>query len=561
MADLHSDARMLIAVRVVVVTSLLLAALLIQFTVSGVLPINYLYLTTATTYAMTLGYIALGKMVSSRRINLSIQFAGDLIIVTMLVYFTGGLDSPFSFLYLVSIITAAMLLYRRGGLIAASGAVIMYGALTDLMYYGFLPYPTQNFFPPSVWTAGRLYMNLATNIAGFYATALLTSYISEKLRKTFQELDVNRQNLAELQALNQNVVQSIPSGLITLTPFGTVSFINPAGCQILDVTPQGLSGRNLVEAGIFSEQEWSELRNGLRSANVVRGEKDDFLRNGERRSLGYALTPLNTIHGSSYGFTLVFQDLTEMKQLEAQLRLKDRMAAVGELSAGIAHEIRNPLAAISGSVQVLKGSDRLTSQEQRLMSIILKESDRLNKSIADFLRFVKPQEKKALEFDIAASLNETLELLSNSAELKEGHRIEARIQPSSFSLVGDADQIRQVFWNIAKNAIQAMSGGGVLSVATEVSPAEYRILFSDTGRGFSDAEQRRLFQPFRTNFPTGTGLGMAISYRIIQEHGGRIAVDSAANTGTTITVSLPVTARVAGKAVKETAGDGVPVGG
>lgn len=556
MADLHSDARMLIAVRVVVVTSLLLAALLIQFTVSGVLPINYLYLTTATTYAMTLGYIALGKMVSSRRVNLSIQFAGDLIIVTMLVYFTGGLDSPFSFLYLVSIITAAMLLYRRGGLIAASGAVIMYGALTDLMYYGFLPYPTQNFFPPSVWTAGRLYMNLATNIAGFYATALLTSYISEKLRKTFQELDVNRQNLAELQALNQNVVQSIPSGLITLTPFGTVSFINPAGCQILDVTPQGLSGRNLVEAGIFSEQEWSELRNGLRSANVVRGEKDDFLRNGERRSLGYALTPLNTIHGSSYGFTLVFQDLTEMKQLEAQLRLKDRMAAVGELSAGIAHEIRNPLAAISGSVQVLKGSDRLTSQEQRLMSIILKESDRLNKSIADFLRFVKPQEKKALEFDIAASLNETLELLSNSAELKEGHRIESRIQPSSFNLVGDADQIRQVFWNIAKNAIQAMPAGGVLSVATEVWPGEYRILFSDTGRGFSDAEQRRLFQPFRTNFPTGTGLGMAISYRIIQEHGGRIAVDSAANAGTTITVTLPVAAKIAGKAVEAAMVDG-----
>lgn len=556
MADLHSDARMLIAVRVVVVTSLLLAALLIQFTVSGVLPINYLYLTTATTYAMTLGYIALGKMVSSRKINLSIQFAGDLIIVTMLVYFTGGLDSPFSFLYLVSIITAAMLLYRRGGLIAASGAVILYGALTDLMYYGFLPYPTQNFFPPSVWTAGRLYMNLATNIAGFYATALLTSYISEKLRKTFHELDVNRQNLAELQALNQNVVQSIPSGLVTLTPFGTVSFVNPAGCVILDVTPQELSGRNLVEAGIFSENEWSELRNGLRAVNVVRGEKDDFIRNGERRSLGYALTPLNTIHGSSYGFTLVFQDLTEMKQLEAQLRLRDRMAAVGELSAGIAHEIRNPLAAISGSVQVLKSSDRLTSQEQRLMSIILKESDRLNKSIADFLRFVKPQEKKALEFDIAASLNETLELLSNSAELKEEHRIEFLIQPSSFNLLGDADQIRQVFWNIAKNAIQAMPAGGVLTVATEVTPPEYRILFTDTGRGFSDAEQRRLFQPFRTNFPSGTGLGMAISYRIIQEHGGRIDVDSAANAGTTITISLPVISKVAGKQLEAVTVDG-----
>src|SRR5438132_6936361 len=186
------DARMLIAVRVVVVTTLLLAALIIQYTVRELLPINYLYTTAGVTYGLTLFYIGVSQVIASRKLNLAVQTAGDLLVETLLVYFTGGLDSPFSFMYLVSIITAAMLLYRRGGLMAASGAVILYGGLADLIYYGVLPVPEQTWFPASTgWTSSRLYLNMATNFAGFYATALLVSIISEKLQKTFEELDVN----------------------------------------------------------------------------------------------------------------------------------------------------------------------------------------------------------------------------------------------------------------------------------------------------------------------------------------------------------------------------------
>src|SRR5688572_29477094 len=232
---MSNDTRMLIAVRVVVVTTLLLAALIIQFTVGEVLPIDYLYIVAGTTYILTLIYIALGFMIPSRSINVMLQIAGDLLVETLLVYFTGGLDSPFSFLYLVSIITASMLLYRRGGLLAASGAVILYGVLVDLLYYKVLALPAES--PPIDWSASRLYFNMAANFLGFYATALLTSYISEQLQRTSLELDANRQNLAELRALNQNVVESIPSGLITLSSFGTASFINPAGTQILGKEP------------------------------------------------------------------------------------------------------------------------------------------------------------------------------------------------------------------------------------------------------------------------------------------------------------------------------------
>ncbi|HYD46934.1 MAG TPA: histidine kinase dimerization/phospho-acceptor domain-containing protein, partial [Terriglobales bacterium] len=411
---MSTDTRMLIAVRVVVVTTLLLAALIIQYTVGEVLPINYLYIAAGITYLLTLVYIALGFIVPSRGINVMIQIAGDLLVETLLVYFTGGLDSPFSFLYLVSIITASMLLYRRGGLLAASGAVILYGVLVDLLYYGVLPMPGESM--PIDWTASRLYFNMAANFSGFYATALLTSYLSEQLQRTSLELDANRQNLAELRALNQNVVESIPSGLITLSSFGTASFVNPAGANILQMEPLAILGRHVTELGFFDHDRWNEAREKLAAGDVVRKE-EELPVGGAPRSIGFAVSPLSTLDGKAAGYTLIFQDLTEMKKLEAEVRLKDRMAAVGELSAGIAHEIRNPLAAIAGSVQVLKGSKSLTPQEERLMSIVLKESERLNKSISDFLRFVRPQEKRAIEYDVAASLDETLDLLQNSPEL------------------------------------------------------------------------------------------------------------------------------------------------
>jgi two-component system sensor histidine kinase PilS (NtrC family) len=553
---MHTDARMLIAVRVVVVTTLLMASLIFQYTAaeSGreLLPINYIYLITGMAYALTLVYIIIGQLLASREINLMVQFAGDLLVETLLIYFTGGLDSPFSFLYLVSIITASMLLYRRGGLLTASGAVILYGALADVLYYEIIPVPLKAWFTPTSWTSSRLYFNMATNFVGFYATALLASYVSEKLQKTSEELTANRQNLAELRALNQNVVESIPSGVITLSRDGITSFINPAGLAILQTVLREIIGSHVADLGFFSVEEWTDVRARLTDGSVVRGERDLTFTNTSRR-VGFALTPLRTLDQKAAGYTLIFQDLTEMKKLEAEVRLKDRMAAVGELSAGIAHEIRNPLAAIAGSVQILRNSSSLSLQEQRLMSIVLKESERLNKSIAEFLRFVRPQERHPAAFDIAATLTETLELLANSPELRADHEILREIVPPSFLIVGDADQIRQVFWNLARNAVQAMQDGGRLTVRTFISDGAYNIVFADSGRGMTQADLQGLFQPFRTSFPSGTGLGMAISYRILQDHGGRIEVSSREGIGTAITVSLPLTA------TRPVTGDRLPV--
>ncbi len=544
------EVRSLVAIRVVVVTTLLLAALIIQSTSDVLLPLNYLYLVTGLTYALTIFYIVIGRYVHRRSLNLYIQFVGDIMLETLLVYFTGAVDSPFSFLYLVTIITASMLLYRRGGLIVASASVIFYGLLVDLMYWRVIPYPMPSVFAPTPWNELKLYLNLATNFAGFYATALLASYVSEQLRQAAFELDVNRQNLAQLKALNENVIESIPSGVLTLTYDGTVMFANPAARAKLDRIGIDPIGRHIIETGFFDRLSWDQSLAAVARESIDRGERGVIRQDGEEEIIGYALTPLRTLEGEPYGMALIFQDLTERRKLEEQVRMKDRMAAVGELSAGIAHEIRNPLAAISGSAQVLRKSEQLTTKEQRLMSIILTESERLNQSIASFLRFVKPQERSPEAFDVAASLTETLELLQNSVELSPEHRIVAEIDPEHYELFGDPNQIRQVFWNVAKNAIQAMPDGGALVVRTALRDNQYRIAFSDEGTGMSADERQRLFQPFRTTSAAGTGLGMAISYRIVQEHAGAIEVETQPGGGTTITIALPTATAATATAVQ-----------
>ena len=288
---MQAEVRTFITIRVVVVTTLLIAVLIVQFTIGAGLPINYLYLVSGVTYLLTILYVAVARRVRDRTVNLSIQIAGDLIVETLLIYYTGGLDSPFSFLYLVSIITASMLLYRRGGLFTASGCVMLYAGLGDLLYYGLVPAPEQQFFAQTTFTSLRLYLNMATNFAGFYATALLTSYVSEKLRETSIQLDANRRNLAQLTALNENVVASIPSGLFTVTPSGIIAFANPAASEIFNCDAIELVGRPLADLGLFPAEQWDALRESMVAKRVVRGERTDFRRGDELVTIGYAATP------------------------------------------------------------------------------------------------------------------------------------------------------------------------------------------------------------------------------------------------------------------------------
>ncbi len=243
--------------------------------------------------------------------------------------------------------------------------------------------------------------------------------------------------------------------------------------------------------------------------------------------------------GGEEGALIVFQDLTEVKKLERQARFNEQLAAVGELAAGIAHEIRNPLASISGSVQVLSNELTVGSAERRLMEIIVSESNRLSKILEEFLRFVRPQERRVAPFDVGENIKEVLELFRRSDEISDAHRIEDDIAPPSSLLAGDRDQIRQIIYNVAKNAVRAMPDGGTLIVEGREDGAWYSIKFRDTGRGMSEEEIARVFTPFSTAFDGGTGLGMAIVRRIVEDHGGAIDVESKPGEGTTVTILLP----------------------
>ena len=453
----------------------------------------------------------------------------------ILVYSSGGPTSVFTFLYLVVIGAAAFLLYRTGAVVIASVAALAHGLMVELTAYEVLPRPRMA--AVGLWGPERIGYNLGITIIGFYGVAFMVSYLSEKLRGTREELESRQKALSRIQTLYANVIASMSSGLVTADSRQRVTFLNQAGGDILGIVPARATGRLLPEIGLDLPSDWDEIRHRTRGREGYRAEVE-IQRGDSRRALGYSLRALKDPSGED-GALIVFQDLTEVKKLERQARFNEQLAAVGELAAGIAHEIRNPLASISGSVQVLSNELSVGSAERRLMEIIVSESNRLSKILEEFLRFVRPQERRVAVFDVAGSIREVLELFRLSDEVSDAHAIELDVAPPTSLLAADRDQIRQIIYNVAKNAVRAMPDGGTLTVEGREDGAWYSIKFRDTGRGMSEEEIARVFTPFSTAFDGGTGLGMAIVRRIVEDHGGAIDVESKPGEGTTVTILLP----------------------
>lgn len=496
------------------------------------------------TFAATLVYIALLRILRRRpTVQAYIQFFGDLLLITALVYYLGGIESPFSMLYLIVIAVASTLLRRRAGISVASVANVLYAALVLGLYFHWLPIPPG---VPETVPVFRLAYGLAVHCFGFYGVALLTSYLAHNVARAERELEEKREHLADLEVVHRDVIESISSGLITTDLEGVITSINQAGLSILERSTAELVGRPIRESGLFSPERWSELTAASESRRTLRAETE-LERDGDTgdtRYVGFSISQLNDADGRHRGYIVIFQDFSRWRKLEGELRIKDRMAAVGELAAGLAHEIGNPLAAISGSVQMLASAPNATPSQRKLIDILLKESQRLDRTIKGFLRFARPKERSSQPFDIARLLAENCELLRNSAEVSELHRIEVRLDPPSASVIADPDQVSQIFWNLARNSLRAMPGGGTLTVVGRLTDEHYRMQVIDTGRGMTEEQRANLFHPFQSFFDGGTGIGMAIVYRIVQEHGGRLDVESRPGGGTTITVELPAMSAV-----------------
>jgi len=536
----------------VVISSVVLPYFLLRLSVPEGQPPTFdlLFLIAGATYLASLVYIGLLRVLRRHPTwHAHLQFGGDLLLVTGLVYFFGGIGSPFSMLYLVVIMVASALLRRRSGFLVASAAYILYALLLTALARGWVAPPATQISSSEI--AWRLPYNLAIHLFGFYAVAFLTSYLADTVSRAERELEEKRDTLAYLEVLHRDVVQSISSGVISTDLVGRVTSVNRAAVEILGFSEEDLLGRPISDTGLFPVEDWPSH---ARRADLARQERAELelARSNERIPIGYTLSRLTDAAGSPAGWIVVFQDLSQWRKLEEELRIKDRMAAVGELAAGIAHEVGNPLAAISGSVQLLSGALPADDSQQRLLGIILKESQRLDRTIKGFLRFARPRERAPSRFDVAALLAENVALLRNSEEATGRHGFELALEPQSAFLVADADQISQIFWNLARNSLRAMPHGGTLAIRGTLDRERYRIEFQDDGLGMSEEQRTKLFQPFQSFFDGGSGIGMAIVYRIVEEHGGRVDVDSRPRQGTRITIELPLAPAAAPRA------EGVP---
>ena len=525
----------MIGIRLVIITSVLLPAFLLDLSSSqGGLAFPSVLRIAGFTYLASLLYLIVWlRAPANPATQAYLQFSGDLLLITLLMREAGGAISPFSILYLVVISVAATLLRRRAGVLIATLATLLYGLLLAGSQLGWTAIAGAEVEPPGL---GRFVYLLIVHVVGFYGVAMMTSFLARDVALLQRHLDEASEDLAELEAFHRDVVESMNSGLMTTDRDGVITRVNRVGLALLDAQPEELIGRSVFDIGLVSQSAWRSNR--ISESDERLRHETPLVTRGETRWIGYSIGDLRDPAGEQLGYTVIYQDLTDWRRLREQVRLQDRMAAIGEMAASLAHEIGNPLAAISGSVQMLERSAPPGTAQSKLLAITLKESRRLDRTIKDFLAFARPRQHSPSRFEVTALLQEHFELLLNSEEVKDHHELDLRLDPPSVSIDGDPDGISQVFWNLAQNALRAMPDGGSLVIEGRPTEPGYTIRFCDTGRGMTEEEQANLFQPFKSFFD-GSGIGMAIVYRVIEEHRGQIAVESAPGEGTRIAVTLP----------------------
>ncbi len=530
-----SSLRWLISLRLVVISALFFGVLIIQVYTQLILQLRDFYILILLTYGLSLVYIVLFLRGVASRIQAVVQLLGDIAIVTGFVYATGGLYSPFSFLYLMVIVMAAVLL-RGGGLIFAGISAVVYGVLVDLMVFEVLPIPPNIVGARVALPTARVLYQLMIHIVGFVLVAVLVSYLGESLRRAHHRLQEEQERSSRLAALTDHVVRSVGAGIIAADLDGMVLHLNPAGSRILGLDdPDLIAGRPLFEVMPLHGLHWGLLQGRARTRSVVRLE-GDHEQTGRR--LGLTIGPLEDEHETVVGFIVNFQDLSEVAVENERRRLQERMAAVGEMAARMAHEIKNPLASISGSAQVLASSSGVDAANRRLLEIVVDESRRLSGILDSFLHYARPQGATRQPCDVASLLRDCIDLQRRSAEMKDHHEITLSA-PDELRVRGDEHLLRQVFWNLSRNALQALPNGGHVHVTARGEGDKVVVRWRDDGVGMPEDVSKRAFEPFVTTQPGGTGLGLAIVYAAVEEHGGSVEIDSTPGRGTTVTIELP----------------------
>jgi len=519
-ALLKKKIQALIVIRVIFVTLLLGSSFFFrQKTITYIHLLPYLI---ATLYMATIAYILLLGRIRNLVRFAYIQLMLDVVFATALIYISGGIESLFSFTLILAVISASIVLHKKAGYITATVSSLLYGFLINFQFHGLLLYPAGDL------AQGKNYFyNIFVHISSLYLTAYLSGYLTSRLEKTEQKLEKKNMDLRDLEFFNRAVVEGLPSGLFTTDISGNVLLFNRAAEHITNINKDSIIGKRIDSVLPYFAFPFSD---GRREHNITV--------DGVQKIIGIGITTLYNVDDQPRGFIGIFQDLTQLKRLEAEMKQKEKMATIGELSSNIAHEIRNPLASLKSSVEMLKEDSVPKNYKLRLMDIALNEMERLDRIIKDFLTYSRPTQPEFKTFDIHGLLDDIIELLKNDEHNKGCVNIVKNYQ-GTIRVFADPQKMRQVFWNLGLNAIEAMPGGGGLVIATQDKDEEIGITFKDSGQGIKEEYIDKIFFPFFTTKEHGTGLGLAIAYRIIEEHKGKIRVERSPDGGATFNILLP----------------------
>ncbi|MCD6486859.1 MAG: PAS domain S-box protein [Syntrophobacterales bacterium] len=542
-----SKVQWLMFFRLAIASFLLGIVAIIQFNLPDSLPIasiHAIYILVIITYLLSILYVFLLKSIKNISINVYIQCLFDVVLVTILVYVTGGIESVYSILYPLIVIYSVLFLGKRGGLLVASVVSIMYGLLLDLEFYGTIHPIYDKIYQYDV-NAGHVFLQICINIVSFYVVALLASFVVETEKKTKMLLSEKESAFDQLDILHKSIIESVGSGIMTVGPDSRVKSFNRAAEKITGMSSYDAMDR--VVDDIFPD--FPEIRGRIkemeRNPNPSSRRFEIALSPGVNDTiLGFSIYPLIDPGGNSIGDILIFQDLTSIKKMEKEIEKNKRLALMGEMSAVLAHELRSPLASISGSVKLLMESLELEGSDRKLMEIVLMGKDQLENLVRDFLLFARPDTHNRCKIDIENIIDEILESIHFSPGWNEKVEIGENLCGQG-EVYGNSTEIKQALWNIVLNALQAMPDGGVLGIETKLDVGENNCEFleisvNDTGCGIEKKHINSVLEPFYTMKEKGTGLGLAVVNRIVESHGGVFRIESEPYKGTRCTILLPV---------------------
>ena len=504
-----------------------LPAELVPATHTGMLALALLVAVMSSAAILTGGAVA-----APRRMAWLVSIL-DAVLITAVVAATGGARSIFAFLYVLTVIAACVLLSRTGGLAVGGLASLLYIGLV----FGRTVFPMTAFFEPPMETTALEVLTMFLNAGTFLTVAIVAGGLAERFHETRQAFETQRRDLRDVQAFRDLIFNSVGTGLVALDLEHTVTAFNPAAEEITGVRAPdaiGRSGRTILGESVPLAAIHEDVLANPRTATV----HETVVRRPDGTAVPVRMTFSALASGDSdhLGLIAVCEDLSDIRAMESRMRQADRLATLGRMAANIAHEIRNPLASLSGAIEVLAHTPAGEDERERLSQIVLRESDRLNGIIRNFLEYARPAPLARESVNASEILDEVLMLLEHG-RLPAGIKI-VREFPADLRFSLDAQQFRQAFWNLCLNAVEAMPDGGALTLAAARRGDRLEITIDDTGVGIGPAELPEIFEPFFSTKSGGSGLGLALVHRIVTDHGGRVDVRSEIGLGTTVTLTL-----------------------